>query len=65
MLSSEKQEELQWWLDHLTAWNGKMIIAEKPPVVIRPNASTRGWGATCERVRMGRLGSPEKSYSGT
>ena len=60
-LSTEEQEELQWWLDHLAAWNGKTIMAEKPSVVIESDASTRGWGATCEGVRTGGPWSPEES----
>ena len=40
-----------WWLDHLTVWNGKTIVTEKPSLVIESDASTYGWGATCEGVR--------------
>ena len=29
ILSSGEQEELQWWLDHLSAWNGRTIMMEK------------------------------------
>ena len=60
-LSTEEQEELQWWLDHLTAWNGKTIMTEKPSVVIESDASTHGWGATCAGVRTGGPWSPEES----
>ena len=30
-----EMEELQWWLDHLTARNGKTIVTEKPSVIIK------------------------------
>lgn len=59
-LSREEHEELQWWLDHLTVWNGKTIMTEKPSIVIESDASTRGWGATCEGVRTGGPWSPEE-----
>ena len=31
-LSTEEREELQWWLDHLTLWNGKSFLTEKPSI---------------------------------
>ena len=47
-LSTEEHEELQWWLDHLTARNGKTMVMEKPAIVIESDASTRGCGKwTC------------------
>ena len=33
------------WLDHLSAWNGRIIMTEKPSLVIESDASTLGWGA--------------------
>lgn len=61
MLSPEEQEELQWWLDHLTMWNRQTIVAEKPSVVIESDTSTRGWGETCKGIRTGGPWSPEES----
>jgi hypothetical protein len=29
-LSTEEKEELQWWFNHLSPWNRKIIMAEKP-----------------------------------
>ena len=59
-LSTEEHEELQWWLDHLTVWNGKSFLMKKPSMVIESDASTRGWGATCEGVCTGGPWSPEE-----
>ena len=59
-LFTEEYEELQWWLDHLTVWNGKSFLTEKPSMVIESDASTQGWGATCEGVRTGGPWSPEE-----
>jgi len=37
---SGEPEELQWWIDHLSAWNGRTIMMEKPSLVIESDAST-------------------------
>ena len=52
-LSKGEQEELQWWVDHLSAWNGRTITTEKLSLVIESDASTRGWGASCEGIQTG------------
>ena len=60
-LSTEEQEELQWWVDHLSAWNGKTIMMEKPSVIIESDVSTCSWGATYKGVHMGGPWSPGES----
>jgi hypothetical protein len=55
------EEELQWWVDHLTAWNAKTLMTEKPSIVVESDVSTHGWGATCDGVRTGGPWSPEES----
>ena len=60
ILSTGEQEELQWWLDHLSAWNGRTITTEKPSLVIESDASTQGWGAFCEGTQTGGPWSPEE-----
>ena len=60
-LYTEEKAELQWWFDHLSAWNGKTIMAEKPSMVIESDASTQGWEATCEGICTGGPWSPEES----
>ena len=60
ILSTGEQEELQWWLDHLSAWNGRTIMTEKPSLVIESDASTQGWGAFCGGTRTGGPWSPEE-----
>ena len=42
ILSTGEQEELQWWLDHLSAWNGRTIMTEKPSLVMESDASIGG-----------------------
>jgi hypothetical protein len=52
-LSLEAREELTWWMEHLSAWNGKTLLAEKPVLVIESDASRLGWGAVCGDIRTG------------
>jgi hypothetical protein len=52
-LSERAKEELQWWITHLTNWNGRSLIAKKPNVSLETDASRTGWGAVCEGVRTG------------
>ena len=47
------QEELLWWRDQLRTWNGKDIVPPLPDMTIETDASTIGWGAVCQGVRMG------------
>ena len=49
------QEELQWWIAHLNAWNGRAILTPPPDLVIETDASQQGWGAVCKEVRTGGL----------
>lgn len=42
------REEMQWWIDHLSTWNGRAIVAAPPTVHITTDASDSGWGAVYE-----------------
>ena len=63
ILSTEEKEELEWWLDHLSSWNGKTIMTDRPSLVIESDASTQGWGASCEGHGLGAPG-PQRRDSG-
>ena len=52
-ISTKAQEELQWWIDHLSSWNGKSLIAEKPSLTVTSDASLTGWGAVCQGTQNG------------
>ena len=52
-INLETRRELQWWIDHLNRWNGKFLLNQKPSLTIETDASTTGWGATCQGVRTG------------
>ena len=55
LLSSEALEELDWWIDHLTDWNGRRLLTPKPDLVIETDASTVGWGSSCQNSQTGGL----------
>ena len=45
--TAEALEELKWWRDHLSAWNGRAILQSPLRLTIETDASTMGWGACC------------------
>ena len=52
-LTPAASQELEWWREHLTRWNGQCLLITTPDVMIQTDASTTGWGATCKGVRTG------------
>ena len=52
-LTIPAMEELKWWQQHLTKWNGRCLLSRTPDLVIETDASTVGWGAFCQGVRTG------------
>ena len=46
-------QELQWWQEHLTIWNGRHLLTTPPDMVIETDASNTGWGALCHGVKTG------------
>ena len=54
-LSTEAKDELQWWLAHLNAWNGRALVRPSPDVIIETDASRTGWGAVCQGETTGGL----------
>ncbi|KAJ1172815.1 hypothetical protein NDU88_004657 [Pleurodeles waltl] len=53
VLSHEARTELQWWLNHMDAWNGRAIFTSVPEVVIESDASRWGCGARCGQRETG------------
>ena len=47
-LSEDSKEELTWWDTKMVRWNGKTILTRDPELIIESDASTQGWGATCQ-----------------
>ena len=52
-LSQPAQEELAWWQDKSSHWNGKALLHQTETVTIRSDASFQGWGAVCDGTRTG------------
>ena len=46
-LSSEAVEDLQWWIHSLCHHNGRPIYSAEPTLVLKSDASKKGWGAHC------------------
>ena len=49
----ESKEELTWWDTQMSKWNGRHILAKEPDLVIESDASTLGWGASCQNINTG------------
>ena len=60
-LNKECQNDLQWWIDQLSTWNGRSIISPVPDLIITTDASLKGWGAVCQEVHTRGLWTREES----
>ena len=60
-LNKECQNDLQWWIDQLSTWNGRSIISPAPDLIITTNASLKGWRAVCQGVHTRGLWTQEES----
>ena len=52
-LSQASLEELYWWREHLSRWNGKPLRQKPEQVAISSDASQLGWGVACAETRIG------------
>lgn len=59
-LPPEAKEELRWWVEHFTQWNGRSLLVHNPSMVIETDASDRGWGAVCNEIRTGGPWTPQE-----
>lgn len=57
-LMDEVRDELQWWLTHMEAWNGRAIFGSRPDIVIESDASGSGWGRAVESSPQAAVGLP-------
>ena len=60
-LNKECQNDLQWWINQLSTWNGRSLISPAPDLIITTDASLKGWGAVCQGVHTRGLWIPEES----
>ena len=52
-LSSDSREELMWWDSQMIKWNGKTVLSAEPDLTIESDASSQGWGASCQGTSTG------------
>jgi hypothetical protein len=43
-ITSTMRQELLWWINQLTNWNGKQMIQHRPTIQIFTDSSTDAWG---------------------
>ena len=46
-ISQAAREDLRWWSNNLSEWNGRQIQDQLPDMEIETDASLLGWGAYC------------------
>ena len=59
-LSQASREEVQWWQEHLSLWNGRTLLKHRQQLLIQSDASMTGWGAVCGGIWTGGPWSPEE-----
>ena len=59
-LNAMVKEELAWWIKNLEFSNGQAFIQPPSQIVMRGDASKKGWGAVCQGIRTGGLWSKKK-----
>ena len=62
-LSPDSREELIWWDTQMIKWNGRTVLATEPDLTIESDASSQGWGLSCQGTSTGGPWSPlEKKW---
>ena len=64
-LKSQCKEEIFWWTQQMTLWNGKQILSQNPDLIIETDASLKGWGYHCPTLmqkRGGAWNAQERQY---
>ncbi|XP_078506931.1 uncharacterized protein LOC144767311 [Lissotriton helveticus] len=59
-ISREARLEMNWWLEHMDAWNGKAIFAATLDAITESDAGRWGWGAGCGTLETGGRWSQEE-----
>jgi hypothetical protein len=58
ILTAEAREELEWWRDYFTQWNGQSLIAHNSSLTIETNALKKGSGPCSTEYAQGVHGVP-------
>ena len=54
VLTKEVREELEWWRDHFTQWNGRSLIAHNSSLTIETDALKKGGGTVWNGVAQNK-----------
>ena len=60
VLNYQSKTELLWWTTNLDFCNGQSLIQPLAQVLIQRDASTKGWGATCNDISTGGMWSAQE-----
>ena len=55
VLNENSKIELKWWVQNLELCNGPALIQPPAEVLMQTDASTKGWGATCNGASTGGM----------
>ena len=61
-ISQAAREDLRWWSNNLSEWNGRQIQDQLPDMEIETDASLLGWGAYCMGECTGGCWSLEEKF---
>jgi len=59
-LDQDSLSEIRWWIYQLELWNGKTLLKTSPYTILQSDASLVGWGAVCQKSRIGGLWTQEE-----
>ena len=59
-LDKDAKDEFFWWIENLRLYNRKSLILPPADLCISTDASTKGWGATCQEISTGGPWSQEE-----
>ena len=60
-LSRKAKEDITWWIQRMSDWNGRKILDPPLQIVIETDASLRGWGVYSCGTFTGGCWSPEEA----
>ena len=62
-ISSKACQDLHWWSQNLSIWNGRLAKDPDPNLIIETDTSKRDWGASCQGVMTDGCWSGRKQTS--
>ena len=62
VLDHQSKTELLWWITNLDLCNGRSLVQCPAQVLIQTDASTKGWGSTCNGISTGGMWSAQEYH---